>query len=169
MDPWRRRRRFFDDPFSDFDEEFRRMEERMARIFDELIKQEGTSRNFVYGFNMRLGSDGKPRVTEFGNIPRGQMTQSLGREPLVDILDGEEEIKVIAEIPGVEKEDIDLNADKKHLTIKVDTDKYKYYKELELPAEIKPDKIKATYKNGVLEVTMKRVEKRKKGKKIKVE
>jgi len=175
MDSWWRRRRFFNNFFGNFEdeiwEEFRRMEEHMARFFDEATREIDPSRNFVYGVNIRFTPEGKAQITEFGDLPRDSIGEERGREPLVDVLDGEDEIKVIAEIPGVEKEDIELSADNKHLVINVDTEKRKYHKELELPAEIKQDEIKATYKNGILEVTMKRVEKKKEGKRkrIKIE
>ncbi len=69
----------------------------------------------------------------------------------------EEVIKVVAEVPGVEKDDINLNASERKLIISVDTPQRKYYKEVDLPAEVDPKSTKASYKNGVLEVVLKKV------------
>jgi len=176
MFPWRRdkdgkRRGFFDDFFTDFDEEFKHMEENMGRIFDEVAKSRAGGKTepgkpYVYGFSMNIGPDGKPHVREFGNVgskikPTGEGGISEEREPLTDVIDREKEVTVIAEIPGVEKNDIKLKATKDLLDIKVDTAERKYHKGLKLPAEVKPDVSKATYKNGVLEVKLTKVEKKK--------
>ena len=67
-------------------------------------------------------------------------------EPLVDVSDEEEEVVVLAEPSGVEKEDISLYASKDGLTISVDTPQRKYQKELPLPEEVGPKPVKASYK-----------------------
>jgi HSP20 family protein len=136
----------------------------------------------VYGYSVTIGPDGKPVVREFGNMkpglepvgfgfkPRPSIDLKTEREPLVDIMPTNGEIKVIAELPGVEKEDIKLDATSDTLTISVDTETRKYYKEVELPAEVDPRTARSTYKNGVLEVTLGKVKERKpKGVPIKIE
>jgi len=72
-------------------------------------------------------------------------------------------------VPGVKKEDIDLEVTENTLTIKVDTKDRKYYKEVELPCEVDPNSAKATYQNGVLDVELKKAKPKKAGKKIKIE
>jgi HSP20 family protein len=136
---------------------------------------------FVYGYSMTLGPEGKPIIREFGNIkptikqlppgiPKPTIEVEEKREPLIDIMEEKGVIKVIAELPGVEKSDITLNCTAKSLTISVDTVKRKYYKELELPTEVDPNLSKATYKNGVLEVTLTKAKKIKpEGKSIPIE
>jgi len=63
-------------------------------------------------------------------------------------------VRVIAELPGVEKEDIDLRATETSLTISAESQHRKYYKELRLPTPVNPKSAKATYRNGVLEVSL---------------
>lgn len=87
-------------------------------------------------------------------------------EPLVDVLDEEEEVVVVAELSGVEKEDISLYASKDGLTISVDTPQRKHQKELPLPEEVDPKPVKASYKNGVLAILFK---KKSKGEKIRIQ
>ncbi len=59
------------------------------------------------------------------------------REPLVDIVETNEDVHVVAELPGVEKTDIKLYGTEDSLTISVDTPQYKYFKEVELPVKSK--------------------------------
>jgi HSP20 family protein len=109
---------------------------------------------FVYGYSMKIGADGKPEIQEFGNLRKSLKGPEVKeeREPLVDIVDTNEEIRVVAELPGVEKTDIKLHGTEDSLEISVDTEKSKYYKEVELPAKVRIKEAKSTYKNGVLEV-----------------
>jgi len=132
---------------------------------------------FVYGYSIKIGPEGKPEIREFGNI-RPEAGPGIGkpridikeeREPLVDVITTDGEVKVLAELPGVEKNDIKLHGTEETLTISVDTPQRKYYKEVELPAKVDPQRAKSSYKNGVLEVTLARREAKPKGEPIKVE
>ena len=164
----RRRKSFWDWFFGDF-EEIDRMFEDFMREFEEFARR-GGARSFVYGFSVTMGPDGKPIVREFGNVkpsPRGPIVREEV-EPLVDVFEEPDIVKVCAEIPGVNKEDIRLRlTDDNKLIISVDTSSKKYYKEVELPARVNPERAKATYRNGVLEVVLEKVEKG--GKSITVE
>jgi len=138
---------------------------------------------FVYGYSMTIGPDGKPQIREFGNVkpstkpelPFGPRRPSVDikeeREPLVDVISTDGEIKVVAEVPGVDKKDIKLYASEKALTISVDTSDRKYYKEVELPAVTDPKTARSVYKNGVLEVTLTKAkeEKKPKGEPLRIE
>jgi len=185
--------------FGDVDDIFRQMEEMMQREFKEfttklpkdLVRERklpdgSTSKEwgpFVYGYSMTVGPDGKPQIREFGNVkpslkpetPFGSRRPSLDikeeREPLVDVVSTDNEVKVVAEVPGVDKKDIKVYTTEKTLTISVDTPQRKYYKEVELPTPIDPKTAKSVYKNGVLEVTMTKAkeEKKPKGEMIKIE
>ncbi|RLI14235.1 MAG: Hsp20/alpha crystallin family protein [Candidatus Hecatellales archaeon] len=187
FEDWFKRRRRF--PFfREFDEVFRDME----RMFEEAFKgfremPEGLAREkrlpdgrivreygpIVYGYSVTIGPDGKPIVREFGNVKPsmkpGLLDIKSEREPLVDIIEEAEAVKVVAEVPGVEKNDIQLYGTERSLTIKVDTPSRKYFKEVELPAEVDPKSAKSTYKNGVLEVILKKTAPKPKGQPIKVE
>ena len=175
-DDWRRD--FFDDFFTfDIEREFRRMEEWMNHIMREFQGGEGEIKGpYVYGFSMKIGPDGKPQIQQFGNVPKKfgikEETGEDYREPLVDVMEGDKTVSITVELPGVSKDDIDLdlNDEDNILTLRVDTPDRKYYKEIELPCKVKPQSVKATYKNGILDVVFERAEPRKKkGKKIKIE
>ncbi|MEM0444634.1 MAG: archaeal heat shock protein Hsp20 [Nitrososphaerota archaeon] len=145
-----------------FDEEFRRFEREWPReLVREVRTPTGIRREIgpiVYGYSITIGPDGRPVIREFGNVRpgrRGEVPALTGeREPLVDMIDEDKQIKVVAEVPGVKKEDINLLVRDSKLIIRVDTEARKYYKELDLPEEVELEKAKATYNNGVLEVVL---------------
>jgi len=162
MSPPKKRWPFRDDIFDELDREFEEMEKNISKMFEDMrkasVEGQGEEGPYVYGFSMRVGPDGRPHVEEFGNIPGREGEEiSTDREPLTDVIEGEREISVIAELPGIGKKDIDLSATEDSLRIRVDTPERKYHKELRLPVRVKPDTTKASYKNGVLEVKLKRV------------
>ncbi|MDH5811702.1 MAG: archaeal heat shock protein Hsp20 [Candidatus Methanomethylicaceae archaeon] len=183
---WFRRRFPFYEFFRDAEEMFREMEREFDRLFKdkELLRErvlpDGTRIQefgpIIYGYSMTIGPDGKPVIREFGNIKKEMgpgIRPRLGireeREPLVDVITTENEVKVFAELPGIEKEDIKLQGTPTTLTISADNPQRKYYKEVELPVEVDIEKAKSTYKNGVLEVVLPKKEVKEKGKTIKVE
>ena len=183
--------------FGDIENMMREMEEMMEREFDEFktripedLKRERKLPDgsiipewgpFVYGYSMTIGPDGKPKIREFGNIKPSSDPESCRvdqpcldvkqeREPLVDIVETDGEIKIIVELPGVEKESIKLSGTENRLTISVDDPERKYYKEIDIPAKVDPKKAKTSYKNGVLETTLPKIEEKKRGgEEIKVE
>jgi HSP20 family protein len=91
------------------------------------------------------------------------------REPLVDVISTNNEVKVVVELPGVDKENIKVYGTERVLTISVDTPQRKYYKEIDLPGLVDSKTAKAAYKNGVLEITLTRKKEQKpKGEPIEV-
>lgn len=75
------------------------------------------------------------------------------REPLIDIFYEDGEIKVIAEMPGVEEKDIKISIEGKKLTLSAEGGRRKYQKEVELDYPVKSE-IEKRYRNGILEVTL---------------
>lgn len=191
---WKRRRFPFFDPFRsvfEIDEYFKEVEKMFEEMFKEvqtrvpkeLVREKklpsgGFVREmgpFVYGYSITIGPDGKPKIREFGNVrpklaPKPEVRVSKEREPLVDVIEEEKTIKVIAEIPGVNKEDINLECIDKVLKISAQSVERRYYKEVDLPTEVEAESAKASYKNGILEVVLnKKKEVKEKGKSIKIE
>ncbi len=172
---WMRRRsrfpmtKWFEEFEKSFEEMFKGMELPKELIRERRLPDGGTVKEmgpFVYGYSFSVGPDGKPVVREFGNVKpsmgggffgaKPKLSVREEREPLVDAIVQEDSVKVVAELPGVEKSDIALQCDGRNLTVKVDTDKRRYYKDLELPVEVDPDTSRASYKNGVLELVLTR-------------
>ncbi len=107
---------------------------------------------------------GRRHLFRSGNGRNGVMV------PNIDIYEKKDEFVVKAELPGVDKKDIDLTISHDNLTLKGEIKKEKEVKEedyyacersygtfkrtIPLPHEIDSEKAKADYKNGVLEVIL---------------
>jgi len=164
MDRDRKRRSFFDeifgiDPLQDMEEMFERLGRAMGMSTDNFGQHP-----FVYGFSVTQRPGEEPEIREFGNIPMFEQTETGEkryldiRKPLIDVLESEEAVHVIAEMPGIEKENIQLNATDLILDIETLDGNPKYSERVELPVKVDPQSARATYKNGVLEVTFKKLE-----------
>lgn len=191
FDWFRRRRRpffrswFFEDVDRIFREIERMMEEDLKMFTSQVPKSYVRERKlpdgsivrewgpFTYGYSVRIGPDGKPEIREFGNVKPSRFGPMVKeeREPLVDVIETDGEVCVVAELPGVEKEDIKLHGTEDTLTISVDTPQRKYYKEVALPAKVDVKRAKTQYKNGVLEVALPKIgeERKPKGEPIRID
>jgi HSP20 family protein len=164
-----------DDLFISFDEELAEMRERMDRIFDSFMRNElGPERApLVYGFSVQTSSDGEPVVREVSNTPAPAQLTSGGpddREPLIDVMESDDTVRVIVELPGVRKDDIKIDAHERLLDIEVDNEAKQFRHQVDLPCDIQPDSVKASCKNGVLVISMRRaVKRKKKGRTVKVD
>lgn len=154
---------FFTEFFQNFDRELERMRSVFNDAFQTVMKNAESMKGqpYVYGFTMKAGPGGKPVFQEFGNMKPFRPEALEGREPITDVIEGPDNLAVTLEIPGVEKQDISLHVAKDRLTVRVDTVSRKYFKEIQFPAAVKPETTEATYKNGVLDITVKRAEGRK--------
>ena len=136
---------------------------------EELMKEFTKNRSkfgffpITYGFNINLGKDGKPTIDSFGNVKAkpysGKPEVNLKREPLIEANEEEDHIIVIAEMPGVDRDDIELKATSHSLTISTKEDaNMHYYKEVDFSTAINSDVAKARYVNGILEVRLKKID-----------
>ena len=163
--------RAFSEQFKDLEKELPRNLVRESKTPDGGVKKEIGP--IVYGYSVTIGPDGKPVVREFGNVRRGEGKPWKAiqdkREPLVDVVSSEKEVRVIAEMPGVRKEDINVTVNERSMVISVDTEQRGYYKELELPGVVDPKGARSSYTNGILEVTLALKSSREGGVKLRVE
>lgn len=164
-----------------FDDEFDRLFKKMSRSFMNLddifeeAKETGDIQRygpFYYGYTMTIGPDGKPVVKEYGNVKSSLLPTSDTREPLVDTLVDEKEkvLKLVAEMPGVEKSDVKVVVDEKIVNIDAEHGEKKYHAKVPIKYKVDKDSAKASYKNGILELKFNLVEAEKpKGKTVEVE
>ena len=184
---WRKMMPFGPWSFPDINEMMKEMEKEFMQFKDiekqvpkDLVREQQSSDGsvkkeigpIVYGYSMTIGPDGKPVIREFGNVKRGSeplkgITDK--REPLVDVVEGEKQVRIIAEIPGVRKEDIDIRVDGRVLTVAVDTPERKYEKRLQLPDSAIVEGAKSSYNNGILEITFEKRPDARSGVRLKVE
>jgi len=189
--PRRRRWPFRGSFFEDFEEILKEMEELMGEgsrefpkalpkdLVRERVLPDGSKVKewgpFVYGYSITVGPDGKPEVREFGNVkPRMELGKRRldftgEREPLVDVVETDGEIKVIVELPGVAKDDIRLQGTEDSLAVSVDTPQRKYHKVINLPVLVDHRQARSSYKNGVLETILPKKEEKTKGEAIKID
>jgi len=163
-DPWWRRRKKKNPWFNDIYEEL----EKLGDLIDETLQKASETsektpvrRNRIQGFSIKIGPDGKPRIQEF-NIRqprRNEPELSDDPEPLVDLIEDGETLVFLAALPGVKKDAINLRITENCLTVSVDTADFEWYNEFKLPTKVKPKSARASYKNGVLEVKVKKLEK----------
>ncbi|MCV0410697.1 archaeal heat shock protein Hsp20 [Nitrosopumilus sp.] len=163
---------FFD---SEFDRIFKRMSNSFFNIddiFEEFKGNGSTTGPYCYGYTMTVGPDGKPVVKEYGNVKPGLLPTSDTREPVVDTIVDEKEkvVKLIAEMPGVEKTDVKVVVENKIVELSAEHDKKKYHVKVPVQQKIDENSAKASYKNGVLQIVFKLIEEEKpKGKTVEVE
>ena len=126
----------------------------------------GTDRNLMQGFDANIAPHNEINFPEFENDRSMTLEGRRGKfeknEFSTDIIENDEEISVTVNIPGAEKEDIDLNVTEGSLEIIINTPKVGggYHKIHKLPCNVKPKATIASYKNGVLDIVMKQKEKK---------
>ncbi|MFB6132686.1 MAG: Hsp20/alpha crystallin family protein [Halanaeroarchaeum sp.] len=95
---------------------------------------------------------------ERGDLGVGGGQAGFGSDSHVDVHETDEEVRVVADLPGVAKSDISLQCDGEYLTVSAASDVREYDERIHLPARVDPESGSATYNNGVLEVVFDRVE-----------
>ncbi|CAE6489670.1 archaeal heat shock protein Hsp20 [Candidatus Nitrosotenuis uzonensis] len=161
------------------DEEFDRLFQRMSRsfmdfddVFESIKRADGkTVGPYYYGYTVTVGPDGKPQVREYGNIKPSLLPTADAREPLVDTLVDEKEgvLKLVAEMPGVEKNDIKVVVEGNKVNIDAEKGDRKYHATIPIRNKIDVDSVKASYTNGILEVQFRlKKEDKPKGKTVEV-
>lgn len=142
-----------------------------TRIFEKIFKQLGNpkrldpdnpnARSWSYGYSMTTGPDGKPIVKEWGSeFPETPMVEQPNDDPLsqVDIDRTNKTVRVIMELPGITKESIQITGTETSIKVKADYDRWNVDHEVPISAKVDPNTAKATYNNGVLDITLDLIE-----------
>ena len=110
-----------------------------------------------------------PRVDKF-KLPRNiyprshRLPKRFGKEslkdptPLIDVFQEKSWITIVAQIAGFNKETLKINVKNQKLTLSARAKDRRYYKSLNLPKVVIPSDIHTTFKNGVLEIKLKKAE-----------
>jgi len=133
---------------------------------------------------LRLQKEMDSMFDEFFKTPERRELEKFDWYPQVDVLDSENEIKISADLPGMNKDDIDVTVEDNVLTIngerkqEEETEEGRYYRSeccygtfqrtFTLPNNVDTENVKAAFQNGVLELTLPKLEPEK-GKKIEIE
>ena len=161
---------FFD---TEIDRIFKRMSNPFFDVTDSFEEVKGNSNSgpLFYGYTLTVGPDGKPSVQEYRNVKPDRPHISDAREAIVDTIVDEKEkvVKLIAEMPGVEKTDVKILFDKNVVNITAEHDEKKYHCTVPLQHKVDENSGKATYKNGILQLVFKLVVEKQTSKKVEVE
>lgn len=105
----------------------------------------------------------RPMPERSFNVPERALREV--REPLIDVLEEEKAMKVYVELPGEEKEDIQVNVMEGRVEVKAKN----FYKMIDLPTRNGDvERASSNYKNGVLEVTIPKKDEASEGEKRKI-
>lgn len=121
----------------------------------------GKKAKAVYGFSVKMGINDNedPHIEPFGNVRRDENTGETRvqevSEPLVDVIEESDHVLVLAEMPGVADEDVQLELNGDILTLHAEKGSKKYHKEIVLPHSFVSDAIERSCRNGILEVKLK--------------
>lgn len=178
---------WFDDFFEDMGGLDSMVEDMMREMEENLEKNRGriqSGKPFVYGVNIKVGPDGKPHVEQFGNFPANghlgaptaastaaTQKQLNAKAPNMDVIEEQKVVRVIVELPGVEKKFIHPHVTTDTLTLTVDDPQRTYHAVRKLPVAVKANTAKALVNNGILELTVEREKPAKKapGAEVKIE
>ena len=142
------------------DEDFNKIFE---RIFKQMNLDEPNSRSWSYGYSMITGPDGKPVIREWGTglpnednplKPKPFIPETP--EPLtqIDIDQHKMQVRVIVEMPGFTKESIKITGREDKIQLSANDGTRQIDTEIPINARIDPKTAKATYNNGVLDITI---------------
>jgi len=154
MIPWKRKESEYEEgerPLATREDPMLTFQQQMNRMFDDFFRGWG--------------------IEAFGTTREGWDVFS----PRVDVTETDNKIKVSAELPGLSQEDVDVSLSRNVLTIRGEkrqereqrTHNYlrsersygSFTRSIPLPAEVNTDDVDATFRNGVLTVTLPKAEK----------
>jgi HSP20 family protein len=112
----------------------------------------------VVGFSIRTMGEGDEsvKVEPFGNIRHNEATgESVVdevREPLVDVFDEDQRLLIVAEMPGVEPNDVRVDLEEGTLTLSAERGELRFRKTLAVPPGLPRDKLTLAVKNGIVQI-----------------
>ncbi len=158
------RRRYLKDMLEELDRYFDEFEKTIEDVLRSTLStgQQAFSKPLVAGFAMGVGPEGKPSIQFFGDKVEGNDGYRTPiYEQVVDEKDGR--LRVIFELPGVDKNSIEISALDNKVNLKVEDDGRRYMADVTLERDVDPDTSKATLRNGLLEIIFSLKEKTNKG------
>jgi HSP20 family protein len=174
-EPWWRRKKKKAPWLNDIYEELEKLgdliDETIQKAFETSSEKTPIHRSPIQGFFIKMGPDGKVRIQEFNKrkLQPKKTKKFKELEPLVDFIENDETLVVLAALPGVKRDAINIRTTKNKLTISVDTPNLEYHKDLKLPAKVDPKSACASCKNGVLKVKLRKAKRSVKDEKLSIE
>ena len=140
------------DVMDELDDYFEVLERDIQEAVRKSMDSAKFGKPFVAGFSFRMGPEGKPSIQVFGDNPvRHDGFRSPINEQILDEKNGV--LRLVLEMPGVEKSDIKVEATEDTAVITAENDGRKYRAEIGLKSPVMPDSGRAEYRNGILEIS----------------
>ena len=137
--------------YEDPQDMFREMDELFTHLYARMTRDFTAGEPQVFGYHMIIQQDGETPA-----MPCSKHTQiRANSEPIVEIHRIGDEVKVITELPGTTMDAIELSLLGSTLTIVADGGSLQYHTYADLPP-VDSGSMQTSFKNGVLEVTLKR-------------
>jgi|GEM_PF-352816 HSP20 family protein len=155
-------RRKYDDFFEELEEMIEDAMEDVEKSIKSLLRSDDIryfGKPRFYGFSVQMDDSGMPKIKKFGD---SLLTSKDTRTPFFDqYLDkNRNELVLIFELPGVEKEDIQVKASTSKLVLDARSEGRAYHADVALEAEVDPTSASSTLKNGILTINLKLKESR---------
>lgn len=107
---------------------------------------------YYYGYTLTIGPNGKPIIKEYGNVKPGLLLTSNTKEPLIDKITNTNAIKLVTEMPGLDKKDIKITMEENKIQIKGEKGEKRYCVDTTIEENIDKNSGTAKYTNGILEI-----------------
>jgi len=120
----------------------------------EVERGEGPDLERRSSLSVRTLAPGRPPSSIPRDVPKS-VEKPPQREPLVDVFDEGDHLLIIAELPGVEEKDIEIEVQGDQLTLSAKAPGQEYFKEVALPCPAEGE-AKTSYHNGVLQIELTR-------------
>ena len=123
------------------------------RVFSKVKARKTSEKSHVKSSNIK-----RKTYTRRFNVQKVSAERKLREpKPLIDVLEGNDDIVVVAELAGFTRKDLAIRVKNQRLTLSAEASERKYHKSLNLPKRVIPSTMRITYKNGVLEIRLKKV------------
>ncbi len=136
-------------------------------LIEDLTKKyvESTGQNIdrpvTFGFSIKIEPTGKAKIEELGTKPninenpsQIQKQEWKKQEPLFDIIDSENNTIIVADVGHIDAKNVKIEtAQKNKIIVSIDSKENSFFKEIELQCNVKPESKKASFKNGILEIS----------------
>lgn len=152
-----------DEVFRDINSFYKRLMERMFKDMQEFEASIGSGQLKGTWDVRPINEPGMKGYVAHGQFQTGNQPlltskkdlMEEAREPLTDVFNEKDHVKIYMELPGVDKGDIQLNVTDSAVEVKAKN----FTNTVKLPAtDIDHEKASASYRNGVLEVTVPKVQ-----------
>ena len=130
--------------------------EMLGSVADQAAERPSGKRvKAVYGFRVR-SADGKPFFESFGNVKpdAGGAAIDESHEPLVDVFDEGDHVRLVAELPGVEAGDIHFEIADQVLRLRARRAERRYERDVDLPCAVLAEQAQTAYRNGIFELKL---------------